>query len=130
MYYYNMNTIQKRFLLFLIGCIGTRTLFVYLAKNASRTYLQYMGYLSILPAIGFFYLFLSGSRKTGPEVFGDKIWWNDLRPIHGSIYFLFAYNAINGNHFAWIYLLIDVIIGLISFLSFHYYNNDFKELYM
>ena len=120
-----MNTIQKRFILFLIGCIGTRTLFVYLAKNANRTYLQYMGYLSILPAIGFFYLFLSGSRKTGPEVFGDKIWWNDLRPIHGLIYFLFAYNAIKGNNFAWLYLLVDVIIGLISFLIFHYNNNDF-----
>ena len=125
-----MNTIQKRFLLFLIGCIGTRALFVYLAKIANKTYLRYMGYLSLLPAIGFIYLFLSGSRKTGKEVFGDKIWWNNLRPIHGIIYLLFAYNAINGNKLAWIYLLIDVIIGLISFLSFHYYNNDFKKLYM
>lgn len=123
-----MNTIQKRFLLFLIGCIGTRTLFVYLAKIANKTYLQYMGYLSIFPAIGFFYLFLSGSRKTGAEVFGDKIWWNNLRPIHGFMYFLFAYNAIKGNNFAWLYLLIDVIIGLTSFLIFHYNNNDFTLL--
>ena len=123
-----MNTIQKRFLLFLFGCIGTRSLFVYLAKIANETYLRYMGYIAILPAIGFFYLFLSGSRKTGAEVFGDKIWWNDLRPVHGFLYFLFAYNAITGNSFAWIYLLVDVIIGLISFLSFHYYNNDFVHL--
>jgi len=128
--YYNMNTIKKRFILFLIGCIGTRTLFVCLAKNANRTYLQYMGYLSILPAIGFFYLFLTGSRKTGAEVFGDKIWWNKLRPIHGLMYSLFAYNAINGNKFAWIYLLVDVMIGLVSFLIFHYYNNNFKDLYV
>ena len=123
-----MNTIQKRFLLFLFGCIGTRSLFIYLAKIASKTYLQYMGYLAILPAIGFIYLFLSGARKTGTEVFGDKIWWNDLRPVHGLIYSLFAYNAIIGNHFAWIYLLFDVIIGLISFLTFHYYNNDFVKM--
>ena len=123
-----MNTIQKRFLLFLFGCIGTRTLFVFLAKNASKTYLQYMGYLSILPAIGFFYLFFTGSRKTGPEVFGDKIWWNNVRPIHGLMYSLFAYHAINGNSFAWIYLLIDVIIGLASFLIFHYYSNSFTML--
>ena len=124
-----MNTIKKRFLLFLFVCIGTRTLLVYLAKNVDKTYLKYMGYLSILPAIGFFYLFLSGSRKTGAEVFGDKIWWNDLRPVHGLMYFLFSYNAINGNPNAWLYLLVDVIIGLISFLSFHYYNNDFTKLY-
>jgi hypothetical protein len=123
-----MNTIQKRFLLFLIGCIGTRSAFVYLAKNANMIYLQYMGYLSILPAIGFFYLFLTGSRKTGAEVFGDKIWWNNLRPIHGIMYSLFAYNAIIGNNFAWIFMLIDVIIGLIGFVSFHYYNNDFRYL--
>ena len=125
-----MNTIQKRFLLFLFGCIGIRTLFVILAKIANKTYLRYMGYLAILPAIGFFYLFLSGSRKTGAEVFGDKIWWNNLRPIHGLLYSLFAYNAIKGNNFAWIYLLVDVIIGLFSFLIFHYYNNDFKYLYI
>jgi hypothetical protein len=123
-----MNTTQKRFLLFLVGCIGIRTLLVYLAKNANKTYLQYMGYLTLLPAIGFFYLFLTGSRKTGQEVFGDKIWWNDLRPVHGLIYLLFSYNAINGNQNAWIYLLVDVIIGLISFLGFHYYNNDFTKL--
>jgi hypothetical protein len=123
-----MNTTQKRFLLFLIGCIGTRTLLVYLAKNVNNTNLKYMGYLSLLPAIGFFYLFLTGSRKTGAEVFGDKIWWNDLRPVHGLIYLLFSYNAINGNPNAWMYLLVDVIIGLISFLSFHYYNNDFIKL--
>ena len=125
-----MNNIQKRFLLFLIGCIGTRSLFVYLAKNANKTYLQYMGYLSLLPAIGFFYIFLTGSRKTGDEVFGDKIWWNNLRPVHGFMYFLFAYNAIKGNPFSWVYLLVDLNIGLVSFLIFHYYNNDFKHLIM
>ena len=123
-----MNTIQKRFLLFLIGCIGTRSLFVYLAKNANTNYLPYMGYLALLPAMGFIYLFLTGSRKTGPEVFGDKIWWNDLRPVHGLLYLLFAYNAINKKNDAWIYLLVDVIIGLTSFLWFHYLNGDFSKL--
>jgi hypothetical protein len=123
-----MNTIQKRFLMFLIGCIGTRSLFVYLAKNASEKYLMYMGYLALLPAIGFLYIYFSGARKTGGEVFGEKIWWNNLRPIHSALYFTFAYNAINGNPNAWIYLLIDVVIGLISFLTFHFYNGDFKKL--
>jgi hypothetical protein len=123
-----MNSMQKRFLLFLIGCIGLRTFFVYLAKTASKPFLKILGYLSILPAIGFFYLFLTGSRKTGAEVFGDKIWWTNLRPIHGLLYLLFAYNAINGIHFAWVFLLIDVIIGLFSFLIFHYMNGDFKKL--
>jgi hypothetical protein len=123
-----MNTIQKRFLLFLFGCIGTRTILVLIAKNVNTVYLRYMGFLALLPAIGFIYLFLTGSRKTGAEVFGDKIWWNDLRPLHSLLYFLFAYNAIIGNKSAWIYLLVDVIIGLISFSIFHYYNGDFDKL--
>ena len=123
-----MNNIQKRFLLFLIGCIGTRSLLVYFAKQSNKTILMYMGYLALLPAFGFFYLYFSGSRKTGPEVFGDKIWWNDLRPIHGLLYTLFGYNAIIGNRDAWIYLLVDVLFGLTSFLIFHFYNGDFIKL--
>jgi len=124
-----MNNIQKRFILFLIGCIGVRSLLVYLAKTSNQTFLMYMGLIALIPAIGFFYLFLTGSRKTGAEVFGDKIWWNDLRPIHGIFYSLFAYNAIIGNKNAWIYLLVDVLFGLISFLIFHYNNGDFKKLF-
>ena len=124
-----MNPIPKRFILFLIGCNGTRSLFVYLAKNASVTILMYMGYLALLPAIGFLYIYVTGARKTGGEVFGEKIWWNDLRPIHSALYFIFAYNAINGNPMSWVYLLIDVIIGLISFLSYHFYNGDFKKVF-
>jgi hypothetical protein len=123
-----MNDTQKRFLLFLIGCIGTRSLFVYVAKNVDVKYLPLLGYLALLPAIGFMYIYLTGSRKTGGEVFGEKIWWNDLRPIHSLIYFLFAYNAIIGNNKAWIYLLVDVIFGLSSFLIFHFKNGDFKKL--
>jgi len=123
-----MNNIQKRFLLFLIGCIGVRSLFVYIAKNVNSQLLMYMGYLALIPAIGFFYIFFTGTRQTGGEVFGEKIWWNNLRPLHGLLYFLFSYNAITGNKNAWIYLLIDVIIGVISFLIFHFYNGDFKKI--
>ena len=115
-----MNKIEKRFLLFLFGCIGTRLLLVYIAKNIDIYFLKYMGYLLLLPAIGFFYIYLTGIRKTGVEVFGDKIWWNNLRPIHGFLYLLFSYNAINGNKSSWIYLFIDVLFGLTSFLTYHF----------
>ena len=115
-----MDTLHKRFILFLFGCIGVRLLLVYIAKNISIQYLKYMGYLLLLPGIGFIYFYLTGTRKTGPEVFGNKIWWNNLRPIHGILYLLFSYNAINGNKNAWIFLFIDVIFGLISFLTYHF----------
>jgi hypothetical protein len=124
-----MNSIQTRFLLFLFGCIGMRSLFVIIAKNVSIQYLQYLGFLALLPAIGFIYIFITGSRKTGPEVLGDKIWWNNLRPLHALLYGLFAYNAIKGNPNSWMFLLLDVIIGLISFLVYHYYKGDFNKLF-
>lgn len=123
-----MDNLQKRFLLFLIGCIGSRSLLVIIAKNIQVKYLKYMGYLALLVSFGFMYIFLTGSRETGVEVFGEKIWWNNLRPLHSLLYFLFAYNAIIGNRNAWIYLLIDVVIGLFSFLIFHYKNGDFSKL--
>ena len=123
-----MNHLQKIFLLFLIGCIGVRLLFVVIAKYINIKYLKYLGYLALVPAIGFMYIYVTGSRKTGLGAFGEKIWWTDLRPIHSILYFLFAYNAIIGNKQSWIYLLIDVLIGLISFLIHHYVNGDFLKL--
>jgi len=125
-----MDDLQKRFLMFLIGCIGVRSLFVIIAKYINADYLKYLGYTALLPAIGFMYIYLTGSRKTGAEVFGEKIWWNDLRPIHSILYFLFAYNAIIGNKQSWIYLLVDVLFGLISFLTHHYVNGDFFKIFI
>ena len=124
-----MNDIQKRFLLFIFGCIGMRTLFVVIAKNIDIKFLPYLGYLALLMATGFIYIFVTGSRKKFVEVFGGKIWWNDLRPVHALMYGLFAYNAINKNPNSWIFLLIDVIIGLFSFLIFHYKNGDFHKVF-
>ena len=123
-----MNNLQKRFLLFLIFCIGIRSLFVYIAKTIDTNYLPIMGYISLLLAIGFTYIYLTDGRKTGMEVFGGKIWWNNLRPVHALLYFVFAYMAINKNANAWIVLLIDVVIGLISFLTHHYMAGDYKRL--
>ena len=115
-----MNNLHKRYLLFLIGCIGSRSLLVLLAKTLKPAYLPYMGALALLPAFGFLYIYFTDSRKTGAEVFGDKIWWNDLRPLHGMLYILFAYLAITKNSNAYIPLLIDVIIGLLAFLNYHF----------
>jgi hypothetical protein len=123
-----MNHLQQRFLLFLIGCVGIRSLFVIIAKYINTKYLKYLGYLALVPAIGFIYIYLTGTRKTGAEVFGEKIWWNNLRPIHSILYFLFAYNAIIGNKQSWIYLLVDVLIGLISFVIHHYANGDIVKI--
>lgn len=123
-----MNNIQKRFLLFIFGCILTRSVLVIISKKYID-YLPTMGSLALIPAIGFFYIYFTNSRKTGDEVFGDKIWWNDLRPIHGSIYLLFSLFALNSNPNSWIILLFDVIIGLSAFLFFHYNEGNLSQLF-
>ena len=123
-----MDDLKKRILLFLIGCIGTRALFVYIAKNIGPRFLPLLGYLALLPMIGFIYIYFTGSRQTGAEVFGAKIWWNDLRPIHALLYGLFAYYAINRAPFAWKFLLADVMIGFFAFIIYHYYHGDFAKL--
>ena len=120
-----MNKLHKRFIMFLIGCIGVRSLFVIIAKYNIK-YLKYFGYLALLPAIGFMYIYVTGIRNKGNGAFGQKIWWNNLRPIHSILYFLFAYNAIMGNKNSWIYLFADVLVGLFGFLTYHYVNGDFK----
>lgn len=123
-----MNPIQRRFLSFLIGCIGTRALFVLLANKIDASYLPVLGYIALLPAIGFLYIYLTGSRKTGLEVGGDKIWWNSLRPIHSFLYFSFAYMAITRNTNSWKILAIDVSFGLLAFLYHHYTVGSFYKL--
>jgi hypothetical protein len=123
-----MTPLQKRFLLFLAGCMGSRVLFTLLAKNTDIQYLPILGYIALLPAIGFFYIYVTGSRKTGLEVGGGKIWWNNLRPFHSILYFLFAYNAITKHVNSWKYLALDTFMGLMAFLSYHYENYSFQKL--
>jgi hypothetical protein len=107
-----MDDIQsKRLALFLVGCIGTRLTFVYMAKNNTE-FLPFMGFIALLIASGLMYFYLSGTRTAGTEVFGEKIWWNHLRPIHAALYFTFAVLAIQNNKKAYILLFIDVLIGL------------------
>ena len=124
----SVTNLQKRFLMFLLGCIVIRLLFVYIAKNININKLPFLGYISIILVIGFILIFITKSRETGFEVFGEKIWWNNLRPIHSLLYGIFAYNAINKNPNSWVFLLIDVLFGLGSFLTHHYLENNFSKI--
>jgi hypothetical protein len=123
-----MDNLEKRFLLFIIGCIGLRTLFVYIAKTIKPKHLPIMGIIALIPAIGFSYIYITHSRNTGGEVSGEKIWWTNLRPIHAALYFVFAYMAITKNHRAWTVLFLDVALGLTAFIIYHYNNGDFANI--
>ena len=121
-----MNNIQKRFLLFLFGCIGTRLLLTVVSAFASGLLLKLLGIIAFIFVIGWLYIIFIGKRDTGPEVLGGKIWWKNLRPFHALLWALFSYLAITGNKNAWIVLFIDTIFGLLFFLKFHWSEGNFK----
>ena len=122
--------LRKRFILFLFGCILLRLYIAYYAKTRPIENLKTLAYLALIVSFGFMYIYITGIRKTGTEVFGDKIWWNNFRPIHSILYFLFAYNIlVTKNKEAWKFLGIDVSIGLIAFLNHHYALGSFNKLF-
>jgi hypothetical protein len=123
-----LNNIQIRFLLFLFGCIGSRLLFTLISAYASGWFLSSLGFVALLPVLGWFYIIFFGKRDTGVEVLGDTIWWKDLRPVHMLLWFYFAWLAIQQNRMAWMVLLIDTLFGLSVFLIYHFKEGNFKKL--
>lgn len=101
-------------------CVLIRFLLVILAKNIDKNKLPFLGYIALIPAIGFISLYLTDSRKTGIKVGGKSIWWNKFRPIHGILYLLFAIYAIKKENLSYIILLFDVIIGIILYTNKYY----------
>ena len=84
-------------------------------------YLPIMGIFGLVLAIGFATIYIMGWRKTGAEVLGNRIWWNDLRPLHAALWFTFAVFALARHRGAWIALLADAVLGLFAFVYHHMY---------
>lgn len=141
-----MNEMQTRFLMFLLGCIPVRLLFVVLAyllarnklsiwflnKKNNKQYLRRLAYLAILPMLGFIIIWAFGLRKTGRETQGREIYWNFARPIHAGLYLFFILSVLGNNKMfvknAYLWLLADVVIGLFIFFYYHYTHGNFKKL--
>lgn len=121
--------IQQLLLYFLIGCMGARLIMVYVIKQLNKKWLRLVGYLAIFPVIVFLYIFFTGVRNN-VGAFGEKIWWNELRPIHAILYLLFAYFAIQGNRHAWMYLFADAMVSLVAFVWVHTKNGDFSKAFL
>ena len=112
------NTI-KRLILFLIGCMGTRFGLSFFIKNHGIKYKNILIVLLLALSFGFMYIYMNDLRQTGLEVFGDKIWWNQLRPLHAILYFTSAIMLYLNNKNAYIPLALDTGIGLCSFIIYH-----------
>jgi hypothetical protein len=124
-----VNPMQKRFLLFLGGCIPSRLLFAYLAKTGTIMVKNILAVISFLISSGFLFIYFSGIRKTGLETGGEPIWWNKIRPVHALLYYLFTIMVffVNANE-AWKIIVFDTILGFVSFIIYHYKKGDFSKL--
>lgn len=105
-----------------------RSLIAYVAWAAPSSYLPWLGAAALLPAIGFLWIWATGARQTGAEVFGGRIWWNALRPLHATMYLAFAAGAFLRSRNAWMFLAADVLLGLTSFLTHHANAGSIKQL--
>ena len=109
--------------IFWFGCILTRLLIAYLAYILPPHLLQYMGYITLIPAFSFIYMYIFSLKKSknSKGFFKGNIWWKDLRPLHGVLYLLFSIYAIRKKTFAYKVLLLDTSIGGLSWIL-NYYN--------
>lgn len=102
--------------------MGSRFMFTFLTAVSYGWLLQLFGFVALIVVLGWFTIIFIYPRDRGFEVFGDEIWWKNLRPVHLILWSFFAYLAIQKNRFAWVVLLIDTLFGLTSFLAFHWNN--------
>jgi hypothetical protein len=100
-------------------CLGVRTLIAWLAWRWKDTHLSAMGFVALIPALGFLYLYLSDGRQTGFEVQSDDkiVWWSNWRPVHGLLWGLFAVTAIGHWTGAWMFLALDAGLGSLIFVN-------------
>ena len=112
---------MERKALFLFGCMGSRLTITWLAYKYPELTLRPLGIMALIIASGFAYIYANGLRKTGIETFGERIWWNELRPVHAVLWGTFAIMALNDMRAdAWKVLLLDVIIGFTAWLLKNY----------
>jgi hypothetical protein len=112
----------KRFLVFILGCIGSRLSLSMIAKYIMIDYLPLLAIFTIPISISFMYLYIFGNDMADKQLewLGDKkIWWDQLRPLHSILFMIFSILAINKLSYSWLILLLDMIIGLISWLIHH-----------
>jgi len=76
-----------------------------------------MGYIALIIATGFTIIYF-GKLRNKNGGFGNKVWWNNLRPIHAMLYYVFAYMAIKNIPNAYLPLFIDVVVGFMSFILY------------
>ena len=107
-------------MVFMFICIPVRLLLAYVVKKMKQNMLVYAGYIGAIISLSFFYLYFTNGRKTGLETNNKPIWWAHLRIFHGIFYGMFAITAIRKLPYSYMFLLADVLFGLL--MSIRHYS--------
>jgi hypothetical protein len=73
-----------------------------------------------LASVGFTYLYITKKRKRG--AFGQKIWWDFLRPIHALLLFISGVMLTLKLKETYLLLLADALIGPVVILFYDKQN--------
>ena len=84
-------------------------------KLYNNKYSKYLSIILLIIGLGFVYQYMSKVRKVG--AFGQKIWWDNYRPIHAILYVLGSVLLYMKNKYAFMPILLDTIIGIIVYLK-------------
>ena len=103
--------ITKSDYVFALACIPSRIL---ITLFAMKNHHPVLSIISLIVAIQFW--LNPGIRPTGIETFGTPIWWSDMRSVHALLWLMFAITNFQGKEYAWKFLALDVIVGLVNFL--------------
>lgn len=106
-----------RYLLFLFGCIPVRLLFAYLIYRKKIPQNLFI-LITLAISASFFILYFFNLRTTAVEAGNGKVWWKELRFIHGVLYFCAA--VLVKYDLSWVILSADAFFGLISFIVYHW----------
>ena len=109
---------------FLLFCIPSRSALAVLSQYIPEEYLKYYGGLLLLIGLSFLYLYFTNKRLDATEA-GGKTWWASLRLLFGLFYLTAAIYAFQGKRkLVLIPLMFDVVFGLLSFIYFHFLQNN------
>jgi hypothetical protein len=109
---------NQRIMYFIFGCLIIRTILAILPIYLPHKWLSYFGIILLAIGTYFVYLYFNDLRLYAPEG-GGITWWANYRLLHGALYLVAAHYLLKKQRFGWIPLTMDVILGLMLFLSNH-----------
>ena len=127
-----MELLHKIYLRFLGLCIPSRISLIFLSRylKDKKTLKYIFNVITLCIGIGFLYIYFFGSKAADSQLEWagkETVWWNDIRIAFGLNYLFFSYFYFKNNDNSWYFLLLDVVLGLLSFLNHHFLSNILKK---